>query len=179
MDQRAPACQPGSESVPRDALKSRILSSTQTLGEWGRVRAIFEEALPLSAAERADYLARKCRNDAAIRRQVEGLLSSHDRGGDFLEQPAADLFAHEFAGAALDGHRLGPYEVESRIGAGGMGEVYKARDPRLGRAVAIKVLLPSALADDATSRERFELEARAVAALNHPHICTLHDVGIS
>ena len=153
------------------------MSTIATVGEWRRVRAIFEEALLLPAAERADYLARMCGDDAAIRRQVEGLLSSHDRGGDFLEQPAADLFARELAGAALDGHRLGPYEVESRIGGGGMGEVYKARDPRLGRAVAIKVLLPSALAGDATSRERFELEARAVAALNHPHICTLYDVG--
>jgi serine/threonine protein kinase len=72
--------------------------------------------------------------------------------------------------------RIGPYELMSRIGAGGMGEVYKARDTRLNRIVAVKVL-PPAVANDPAARERFEREARAVAALNHPHICTLHDVG--
>src|SRR5262247_187601 len=74
------------------------------------------------------------------------------------------------------GTRLGPYEIQSAIGAGGMGEVYKARDTRLDRTVAIKVL-PSHVSDDPALRERFEREARTIAALNHPHICTLHDVG--
>jgi serine/threonine protein kinase len=74
------------------------------------------------------------------------------------------------------GTRLGSYEILSAIGAGGMGEVYRARDTRLDRLVAIKVL-PSHLADAPDLQERFEREARAVAALNHPHICTLHDVG--
>src|SRR6202166_2296531 len=78
--------------------------------------------------------------------------------------------------AILPGRRLGPYEILSAIGAGGMGEVYKARDTRLDRIVAIKVL-PSHLADRAELRERFEREARVVASLNHPHICTLHDIG--
>ena len=74
------------------------------------------------------------------------------------------------------GHRLGPYEVLSSLGAGGMGEVYKARDTRLDRFVAVKVLLASVAADP-ERRERFEREARAVSALNHPHICALYDVG--
>src|SRR6266851_9647592 len=74
------------------------------------------------------------------------------------------------------GTRLGPYEIVSPIGAGGMGEVYKARDTRLERIVAIKVLPPH-LAADPEFRERFDREARAIAALNHPHICTLYDVG--
>ena len=74
------------------------------------------------------------------------------------------------------GAKLGPYEIVGAIGAGGMGEVYRARDTRLNRVVAIKVL-PSDLASDPTRRERFEREARAVAALNHPHICDLHDIG--
>src|SRR5262245_52419554 len=76
----------------------------------------------------------------------------------------------------LVGRRLGPYQLLSREGAGGMGEVYKARDTRLDRIVAIKVL-PLQGGADPHARERFEREARAVSALNHPHICTLHDIG--
>lgn len=72
--------------------------------------------------------------------------------------------------------RLGPYEIVSALGAGGMGEVYRARDTRLGRDVAIKVL-PAQLSTHADLRERFEREAQAISKLNHPHICTLHDVG--
>src|SRR6202162_5696299 len=78
--------------------------------------------------------------------------------------------------AILPGRRLGPYEILSAIGAGGMGEVYRARDTRLDRIVAIKVL-PAHLADEPDLRERFEREARTIASLNHPHICTLHDIG--
>jgi serine/threonine protein kinase len=74
------------------------------------------------------------------------------------------------------GSRLGPYEIVSRIGAGGMGEVFRARDTRLDRAVAIKVL-PRDFAENAQLRLRFEREARAISQLNHPHICTVHDVG--
>ena len=78
--------------------------------------------------------------------------------------------------AILTGKRLGPYEVLSAIGAGGMGEVYRAHDTRLDRTVAIKVL-PDHLADRSDLRERFEREARTIASLNHPHICVLHDIG--
>src|ERR1039457_5142116 len=78
--------------------------------------------------------------------------------------------------AILPGKRLGPYEILSAIGAGGMGEVYRARDTRLDRIVAIKVLPPH-LADRSELRERLEREARVVASLNHPHICTLYDIG--
>src|SRR5262245_17181787 len=74
------------------------------------------------------------------------------------------------------GTRLGPYEIVTPLGAGGMGEVYKAKDTRLDRTVAVKVL-PSHVSSDPVLRERFEREARTIAALNHPHICTLHDVG--
>ena len=76
----------------------------------------------------------------------------------------------------LSGKRLGPYEILSGIGSGGMGEVYRAKDTRLDRIVAIKVLPPH-LADRAELRERFEREAKAISSLNHPHICTLYDVG--
>ncbi len=77
---------------------------------------------------------------------------------------------------SLEGQRIGPYQISSLIGAGGMGEVYKARDTRLDRPVAIKVL-PQQVANDPQARDRFEREARAIAALNHPHICTLYDIG--
>ena len=78
--------------------------------------------------------------------------------------------------ALKPGTRLGPYEITAQIGAGGMGEVYRARDTRLDRTVAIKVL-PEALGADPQFRDRFEREARAISSLNHPHICTLYDVG--
>jgi serine/threonine protein kinase len=78
--------------------------------------------------------------------------------------------------AISPGKRLGPYEILSAIGAGGMGEVYKARDTLLDRIVAIKVL-PAHLADRPELRDRFERESRTIASLNHPHICTLHDIG--
>src|SRR5262252_1905358 len=76
------------------------------------------------------------------------------------------------------GTRLGPYEIVSPLGAGGMGEVYRAKDPRLGREVALKVL-PAAIAQDADRLRRFEAEARAASALNHPNIVTVHDIGKS
>ena len=154
------------------------MSITQSADQWRRVREIFEGALAVPATDRDAYLLRACGGDSSARRQVEGLLASHARGSGFLETPAVILFGSSDLGSRLEGQQLGPYDVQSRIGAGGMGEVYRARDTRLGRTVAIKVLLPSAAAGDASSRERFEREARAVAALNHPHICTLHDVGI-
>ena len=78
--------------------------------------------------------------------------------------------------AILPGKRLGPHEILAAVGAGGMGEVYRARDTRLGRIVAIKIL-PDHLADRADLRDRFEREARSIASLNHPHICTIYDVG--
>ena len=74
------------------------------------------------------------------------------------------------------GTRLGPYEIAAQIGVGGMGEVYKARDTRLDRTVAIKVL-PEHVASDPELKQRFEREAKTISSLNHPHICTLHDVG--
>ena len=78
--------------------------------------------------------------------------------------------------ALTSGTRLGPYEIQSPIGAGGMGEVYRARDTRLDRTVAIKIIPPH-LSDDMTRRQRFEREAKVISSLNHPHICTLYDVG--
>src|SRR5881396_716466 len=78
--------------------------------------------------------------------------------------------------ALANGTKLGPYEIVAPLGSGGMGEVYRARDTRLDRIVAVKIL-PSHLSDNSTLRQRFEQEAKAISSLNHPHICILHDVG--
>src|ERR1700687_4280623 len=79
--------------------------------------------------------------------------------------------------ALTPGTKLGPYEIQSPLGAGGMGEVYKARDTRLDRTVAVKIL-PSHLSENPEARQRFDREARTISSLNHPNICTLHDVGV-
>jgi eukaryotic-like serine/threonine-protein kinase len=143
--------------------------------EWLRVKDVFAAALPLRADARTAYLANSCAGNAALRQQVEALLVSHEKAKSFLAVPA-QLSEQIATPRILEGKRIGPYELESRVGAGGMGEVYKARDARLDRPVAVKVL-PSHVAADPIARERFEREARAVAALSHPHICTLHDIG--
>ena len=135
------------------------------------VEALCLEALTKDDGERTAFLDAACGGDAALRRAVESLLAGRSTASAFLEQAA-----WRDAAPLAAGTRLGPYEIVGKIGEGGMGEVYKARDTRLDRAVAIKVL-PSALAADPQRRARFEREAKAIAALNHPHICTLHDVG--
>ena len=102
----------------------------------------------------------------------------HDKVGGFLGTPAIEEIARELKDqpVSLLGRRLGPYQIQRMLGAGGMGEVYEARDQRLNRIVAIKVL-PKHFSEEAGLRQRFEREARAIASLNHPHICTLHDIG--
>lgn len=144
--------------------------------DWPRVRAVFEHALTLPLSARPDYVASACGSREDIRKQVERMLASHNQAKDFLQTPAAMAVADLTVATTLEGTQIGPYRLGARIGAGGMGEVYAARDMRLGRAVAIKVL-PAHAADDVQARERFDREARAIAALNHPHICVLHDVG--
>jgi eukaryotic-like serine/threonine-protein kinase len=91
----------------------------------------------------------------------------------------SDAFPWDYNGAWMaltSGTKLGPYEIQSPLGTGGMGEVYRARDTRLDRTVAVKIL-PSHLSDKPEAKQRFEREARAISSLNHPNICTLHDVG--
>src|SRR5262249_24697058 len=122
--------------------------------------------------------------DAAMRQEVEALLAAHDQAGDLFEQRAQAAFALVDAGILSSpgvvhlaaGRHLGPYEIVEAIGAGGMGEVYRARDTRLHPDVALKILPPTLVADP-TRRERFVREARAASSLNHPNIVTLHDIG--
>ena len=143
--------------------------------EFRRVRALFEQARQVSADNRSQFLA-DAAVDEPLRQHVLSLLLAHEQAGDFLEQPAAAVFDRATTDIDLAGTRLGPYHLEEKVGAGGMGDVYRARDARLKRQVAVKVL-PARAAGSEASRQRFEREAEAVAALNHPHICTLHDVG--
>jgi eukaryotic-like serine/threonine-protein kinase len=144
--------------------------------DWPRVREIFEAAVSLPADVRRSYVAQSCGGDVSVRQQVELLLDSHERAQGASARSAAGSLDLTAIARSLEGNRIGPYLVGARIGAGGMGEVYRARDTRLDRTVAIKVL-PAHLASDAHARDRFEHEARAVAVLNHPHICTLYDIG--
>ena len=138
---------------------------------WARVEKIYHDALELSASKRPDYLAKACGGDTELRREVESLLAQVGSAVSPLDRPAWEGATSLLANAPITpGTRLGPYEITGVLGEGGMGRVYSARDTRLGRNVAIKVGAEQ-------FSERFLQEARAVAALNHPNICTLFDVG--
>jgi serine/threonine-protein kinase len=142
--------------------------------EWPRVKAMFDAAVLLDGPARAAYLAGACGENDALRRQVEGLLAAHDEGGTFLERPATTLIAPDTD--ALIGRTIGSYRIASRVGAGGMGEVYRAHDAKLDRDVALK-LLPRDVAADGDRLRRFHAEARAASSLNHPQILVIHDFG--
>jgi eukaryotic-like serine/threonine-protein kinase len=132
---------------------------------WPRVQEVFAGAIVLPPQERATYLATECGDDASLREQVQLLLDSHDRARSFLETPPYRAPQT----VKLEGQRIGAYEVVSRLGAGGMGEVYRARDLKLGRDVAIKVL-PPLFTQDPERLRRFEREARVLASLSHPNV---------
>jgi eukaryotic-like serine/threonine-protein kinase len=137
---------------------------------WQRLESLCHAALARPSSERAAFLQAACGDDDSLRREAASLVAGSP--ASFLEAPAP----RPGAASPLIGRQLGAYHIEAAIGAGGMGEVYRATDARLRRVVAVKVL-PSALAEDPERRARFEREARAVAALKHPNICTIHDVG--
>ena len=147
---------------------------------WQKIEQLYHTALARDVSLRAAYLQEACAGDDSLRREVESLLAQDSSAQGFLEKPvveaAAKILADQQRQSSLLGRQLGSYEILSSLGAGGMGEVYKALDTRLERTVAIKVL-PAHLAARAESRERFEREARTIASLNHPHICTLYDIG--
>jgi serine/threonine protein kinase/Tfp pilus assembly protein PilF len=137
---------------------------------WQQIREVLHDALPLSPDERRIFLDRTCTSNESLRREVESLLSAGNRMcSNFLEGAASTCTRLE------RGVRLASYEIVSLLGAGGMGEVYRATDSKLGREVALKVL-PLEMAADPDRLKRFQREARAVAALNHPHIVTVHSV---
>jgi eukaryotic-like serine/threonine-protein kinase len=141
---------------------------------WKQIEELFHAARARPVHERAAYLAGACPADEKLRREVENLLSQSGSNEGFLAGPVAAIAAGlGTVPPAIVGRRLGGYEVQALIGVGGMGEVYRARDLKLGRAVAIKVL-PHAFTKDPARLARFEREARTLAALNHPNICAIH-----
>jgi serine/threonine protein kinase len=144
---------------------------------WERIRALFHATIEQPAEARVAFLSSASDGDEDIRREVESLLAAHGASDGFLESPAVDLDADRVAARSQleAGDRFGNFEVIGSLGAGGMGEVYRARDAQLRREVAIK-LLPRALADDPRRLTRFERESRILAALNHPHIATIHSI---
>src|SRR5580704_2123416 len=141
---------------------------------------LFEAALELSAEERRAFLDRSCASRPTLRRRVEALLEANDRLNGFMsESPyasATPIDEPRLAHALPKGARLGHYEIIEPLGSGGMGDVFRARDMNLHRDVAVKVLRPE-LAGDANGVARFRREARALAALNHPNICTIYEIG--
>ena len=146
---------------------------------WQRITDLFDEAMTRGPKDRIVFLEEACKGDRDLRKQVERLVKSHEKSGGFLESSAfavaPELLRDDRAGAPV-GELIGHYRIESLIGIGGMGEVYLARDERLGRKAALK-LLPERLTADETQLSRFKTEARAASALNHPNILTVYEIG--
>jgi predicted Ser/Thr protein kinase len=143
---------------------------------WRRISAVFEQALTLDADGRERLLAEEELHSPGIAAELRAMLRAHDRADGFLEAPvwaAAPELLAEGPESTLTGRRIGPYDVGEEIGRGGMGVVYAARDARLGRDVALK-MLPAAFSHDVRARERLAREARAAAALSHPSIATIY-----
>src|SRR5437870_2270126 len=146
---------------------------------WQQIDQLFHLALDKAPDKRALFLAEACAGDEVLRNDIEELISSHEQADEFIESPASDLAAELLAKGQSGlkyGEKIGPYEIQSVLGLGGMGEVYRATDTRLSRRVALKLLPPKFTFDPERVR-RFEQEARAASALNHPNIVTIHEIG--
>ena len=150
---------------------------------WRRIEQLFHAALERDKEQRASFLAEACSDDAALRREVEMLLAANQQAAGILSPPAFEVDAQNQAEqlaasppGVVAGQDMGHYRILSRIGGGGMGEVFLAEDTRLDRKVAIK-FLPTFLEADEMAKKRLTREAKAAAALDHPNICTVYEVG--
>lgn len=146
---------------------------------WQQVERLYHSVVAKPSGERSEFLAEACAGDEELRREVESLLAYEDRAETFIESPALDLaarmMAHEDSRTVKVGESFNQYRIISHLGSGGMGEVYLADDVRLRRKVALK-FLPAALTKDKKHLHRFEVEARAIAAMSHPNACAIHEV---
>jgi TolB-like protein/tetratricopeptide (TPR) repeat protein len=149
-----------------------------TRERWQEIESIYHAAYARAGGDREQFLGRVCGADAELRREVESLLDMEGRAAAFLEAPAITIAAADLARdpePSRIGETIAGYRIVSLLGAGGMGEVYRATDLRLGRDVALKLLAPGMVAG--ADRRRFEEEARSASALAHPNIVTIHAVG--
>jgi serine/threonine protein kinase len=151
--------------------------------QWKKIKEVYDRALDLSGDEREVFLAEACGGDDDLRREVESLLAAHEDAGTFLQSPAVEVAVREIVAdevtspaPQLIGRELANYRIVSLLGKGGMGEVSLAKDKRLRRKVALK-LLPAQFTNDAERVRRFEREAKAASATNHPNIITIHEIG--
>jgi serine/threonine protein kinase len=144
---------------------------------WDQIEEMLQQALDLKPDKRPDFLETACRGDADLRRALEGLLSREDEARSFIETPAAAYGAPGTGETdpSLIGQSINRYRIESLIGTGGMGQVYRAQDETLKRTVALKILPPAFTADPERVR-RFEQEAFAASKLNHPNIVTIFEI---
>ena len=146
---------------------------------WQQVERLYHSTLEKPANERSAFLVQACAGDEELRREVESLLAYEEHAADFIESPALEVAARmmsdDRSGVVTAGEEFNQYRIISPLGAGGMGEVYLAEDTRLRRRVALK-FLPAVLTRDKKHLHRFEVEARAIAALSHPNVCTIHEI---
>jgi serine/threonine protein kinase len=139
-----------------------------------RALEIFEPAIGRAGSERERFVVEACAGDAELQREVEGLLSAHERKASHFDSPLE--WETAIRPELVVGQRFGAYRIQAALGRGGMGEVYLAEDSRLGRKVALK-LLRAEHTRDPERLKRFEREARAASTLNHPNILTVHEIG--
>jgi serine/threonine protein kinase len=152
-----------------------------TRERWQQVEEVLQAALDQPPDERVRFLDVACGGDDELKEEAISLIRAYASAGDFIEEPAIAQDAKVLVSSGLlvgEGRSVGPYEIVRPLGYGGMGEVFLATDSRLGRPVALKVLLDR-FASDQTRLRRFQLEARAASALNHPNILIIHEVGES